>query len=111
MKELKKKIIVIEEGPLGSNIFETIAEEVRPIGKTGFHMKKNPDKKTVFQVTNKWKERLNLVWYKGNDFLNVFIDGGMYKMRFIITRDQLERLVSTCTKYIIYIDREIESYV
>jgi len=100
MKELKKKVIVIEETPYGSNIFETTAEKIKEIGKTRFRRKKNPNKKTIFQIMNKWKETISIVHYKGNDFLNVFVNGGTHSSRFVLSRELLERLVSTCTKYI-----------
>jgi hypothetical protein len=99
MKELKKKIIVLEESPLGTNILESVAEELRPIGRTDFHRKKNPNKKVLFQVINRWKEKLSICYYVGNDFLNVFIDAGIHKVRFIITKEQLDSLISTCTMY------------
>jgi hypothetical protein len=100
MKELKKKVIVIEESPYGSNIFESTAEKIQQIGKTNFRRKKNPNKRTIFQIINKWKESLSIVHYKDNDFLNVFVNGGTHSSRFVLSRELLERLVSTCTKYI-----------
>jgi len=100
MKELKKKVIVIEETPFGSNIFESTAEELKSVGKTTFCRKKNPDKKTIFQIINKWKESFSIVHYKDNDFLNVFVNGGTHSSRFVLSKELLERLVSTCTKYI-----------
>lgn len=108
MRELKKKVIVIEESPYGSNIFESVAEELKEIGQTTFHFKKNPNKTTVFQAVNKWKESLNIVHYDGNDFLNVFIDGGVHHMRFILSKEQLERLVSTCTNYVTRLEKVSE---
>jgi len=98
-KVKRKKIIVIEETPFGSNVFETIGEETKPIGKTKFHIKKNPNKKTVFQVENKWKEKFSIVYYEGNNYLNVFVDAGTTPSRFIISKDSLDNLLSTCTKY------------
>ena len=99
MKELKKKVIVIEETPFGSNIFESTAEKIQEVGKTTFRRRKNPDKKTIFQIINKWKESFSIVHYKGNDFLNVFVNGGTHSSRFVLSKELLERLVSTCIRY------------
>jgi len=104
-EKTKKKVIVIEETPLGSNIFETIGEEVTPIGRTNFRRKKNPDKKTIFQIENKWREKFSIVYYKGNNYLNVFVDAGTHPSRFVISRDKLGDLVSICTKYIDMLDK------
>jgi len=99
MKELKKKVIVIEESPLGSNILETVGEKTEDIGRTDFNRKKNPNKKTIFQIENKWKEKLNVVYYKDNDFLNVFVNAGSHPSRFVISKDKLDELLSICIKY------------
>lgn len=104
-KEVKKKIIVIEETPGGSNIYETIGEEKTSIGKTTFKRKKNPNKKTVFQIENKWREKFSIVYYEGNNYLNVFVDAGATPSRFVLSKDMLDNLLSTCTKYSNMLDK------
>ena len=52
-KEKRKKVIVVEDTPFGSNVFETIGEVRKQIGKTEYHKKRNPEAKTVFSKINK----------------------------------------------------------
>ena len=99
MKELKKKVIVIEETPLGSNIFESIAEEYKEIGKTEFHRRKNINKKTVFFLSNKWSEKMSVVHYPDNDFLNVFISGGHHLSKFMLDMDRTKLLIKSLVEY------------
>jgi hypothetical protein len=95
MDKLKKKIIVIEESPLGSNIIETIAEETKPIGKTQFYNKSKSNYTQILELHNKWKDTLKLVHYPGNDFVNVFVNGGRVQSRFVLKLEELEALASS----------------
>jgi hypothetical protein len=105
-KELERKVIIIEKTPYGSNVFETIGEETKPMTtKTFFHGKRNPNKKTIFQIVNKWKEKLSIVHYKGNNFLSIFVDGGFHHSRFMLSEEQITELLSTCTKYKIMLEK------
>jgi len=55
--------------------------------------RRNPDKKILFQVRNKMREQVQIAHYKGNDYLNVFVDGGVHDSRFMITKKQVVELV------------------
>lgn len=94
MNELKKKIIVIEESPLGSNILETIAEETKPIGKTQFHRRSKHKYTQLLELSNKWKDKLKIVHYPSNDFVNVFIHAGIHESRFVMKLEDLDSLLS-----------------
>ena len=99
MRELKKKVIVIEETPLGSNIFETIAEEYKDVGRTEAHKRRNMNKKTVFFLPNKWSEKLSVVHYPDNDFLNIFITGGHHLSKFMLDMDRTKLLIKSLIDY------------
>lgn len=99
MKELKKKVIVIEESPLGSNIYETVAEEYKDVGNTEFHRRKNVNKKTVFFLPNKWSEKLSIVHYPDNDFLSIFITGGHHLSKFMLDMDRTKFLIKSLVDY------------
>jgi len=55
--------------------------------------KRNPDKEILFQVRNKLREQIQIAHYKGNDYLNVFVDAGVHDSRFMLTKRQVEELV------------------
>jgi predicted RND superfamily exporter protein len=57
--------------------------------------KRNPDKTILFQVRNKMKEQIQIAHYKGNDYLNIFVDAGVHDSRFMLTREQVLELVKT----------------
>lgn len=88
-------MIVIEESPLGSNILETIAEETRPIGKTQFHIKARHNYTQLLELNNKWKDKLKIVHYPSNDFVNVFIHAGIHESRFVMKLEDLESLLQS----------------
>ena len=56
---------------------------------------RNPRKKQILKVTNKLGEELSICWYEGNDYLNVFVDAGPHKARYMLTIEQLEKFIST----------------
>jgi len=107
-KELKKKVIVIEPTALGSNIVESTGEI---LSKTKWHMKRNPNKKEIFFKNNKWREKLTICHYKGNDFLNVFVNGGMHSSRFVLTLEDAKDLGKTLLHciHILYSERKKRS--
>ena len=51
--------------------------------------KRNPDKKILLQVRNKLGEKFQVCHYKDNNFLSVFVNGGVHNSRFMITKSQL----------------------
>lgn len=108
MNQLKKKVIVIEESPLGSNIIETIAEETRPIGKTLTHLRSKNSYTQLLELNNKWKDKLKLVHYLGNDFVNLFVHAGIHDSRFVLKLEDMERLLQ-CINVIIITCKENRS--
>ena len=101
MRELKKKVIVIEETPLGSNIFETIGEEYKQMDKGSISRRRaNPKKIKRIVITNKWRERLEFCLYRGSNIWNIYLHGGMHFSHFYLTKNEVEmfmRLLSLRT--------------
>jgi hypothetical protein len=86
-----KKIELIakrEDGEYVISKFENLVKvEAKQI------MKRNPDKKILFEKYNQFKEKVQLAHYKNNDFVNLFIDGGVHPVRFTITLEDLNNLI------------------
>lgn len=96
---------MIEETPLGSNILETVGEELRSIGKTRFHRKSKSKYTQLLELHNKWKDKLKIVHYPDNDFVNVFIHAGIHDSRFVMKLEDLESLLQ-CIHVIIITCKE-----
>jgi len=87
-----KKIELIAKNERGEYViskFENLVQvEAKKIGK------RNPDKKILFEKYNQFKEKIQLAHYKDNDFVNLFINGGVHSVRFTITLEDLNNLIS-----------------
>jgi hypothetical protein len=100
---LKKKVIVIEETPIGSNIIETIGEQFKQLDRgSESHRRPNVNKKTLFMSVNRFMEKMAVVHYSDNNYLNVFISGGHHITRMALsidkTRDLIRSLIEAMPK-------------
>jgi len=53
---------------------------------------RNPRKRKILKIQNRLGEELSICWYEGNDYLNVFVDAGPHKARYMITAEQILEL-------------------
>jgi hypothetical protein len=92
-----KKIELIaqrEDGEYVISKFENLVQvEAKKMGK------KNPDKTLLFELRNKFGEKIQICHYKGNDYLNLFVSGGVHDSRFIMSKELLSRLLNSLTEY------------
>jgi len=51
--------------------------------------KRNPNKTVLFEIRNKLNEKIQFAHYKGNDFVNVFVNGGVHNLRFVLNKQGL----------------------
>jgi hypothetical protein len=62
--------------------------------------KRNPDKTVLFEIRNKFNEKIQFDHYKGNDFINIFVNGGVHSLRFVLNKGGMSSLKhalsSTC---------------
>ncbi len=93
-KKIKKKIIVLEPSPYGTNIMETTAEETKNIGRTQFHLKKkNPNRNLIWKQQNRWKELFEIVEYTDKGVVLMFISGGPHRCVFKFDKKMLDVLL------------------
>ena len=108
-----RKIKIIMEDEAGEiTLLETIPIKLE--AKTFTKGKKNPDREILWGIQNHSHETMKIVHYRGNDYLNCFIDGGLHPMRFILNKENMKDLVfsivlSTILKTELKIVRESES--
>lgn len=65
-----------------------------------FMRSRNPNKTILWQTTNKFDEKIQLAHYKDNDYINIFVDGGVHAVRFMLTKKGMEELVTVLKYYI-----------
>ena len=97
----RKVTIISETGLHNTELITKIEQnEGRILEKQEFFKKKNPDKTVLFQLKNKYDEQIQIAHYKGNDFLNLFIDGGVHHTRFVLSKNLAEHLVHVLLRYL-----------
>ena len=60
---------------------------------------RNPRKHILLKSRNRLAESFEIAWYEGNNYLNVFVDAGVHKARFIIPLRLVEQLIDSLAKY------------
>lgn len=94
-----KKVKIIGEHPHNPEIMViTELEQLEGVRKY-FPKRKggNPDREVLCCLRNNWDETMKVVHYKGKDFLNVFVDGGIHPSNFIITLKNVGILIHELT--------------
>jgi len=86
-----KKLELIGKRGDGEYIISTFENLVKVKAKK--MSRRNPDKKILFQVRNKLREQIQIAHYKGNNYLNVFVDAGVHDSRFMLTKKQVLELL------------------
>jgi hypothetical protein len=104
-----KKIELItrrENGDFVISKFENLVQvEAKKMGK------KNPDKTLLFELRNKFGEKVQVCHYKGNDYLNLFVSGGVHDSRFIMSKELLSRLLNSLTEYTSILNKTTDIHV
>jgi hypothetical protein len=60
--------------------------------------KRNIDKEILFEKYNTFKEKVQFCHYKGNDFINLFIDGGVHFIKFPLTLKDIDSLIKVLSE-------------
>ena len=94
-----KKIVIKAENTKGKE--STIFEIRQPKIKTKrINLKRNPNKRMLFDIYNRDNEHVRVVHYRGNDYLNVFCDLGAHDARMMLTKVQIRQMISVLKEFL-----------
>lgn len=100
---IPKKVKVIGQSSLSGDLIVTQFEQEDKgsvVMEQKFMKSRNPNKTILWQTTNKFDEKIQLAHYKGNDYINIFVDGGVHSVRFMLTKDGIGQLIQVLKYYI-----------
>lgn len=102
-KVIKRKVIVIESSPLGSNILETTYEELGEVKRTDAETKPRMRPKIPedfkFNKSNKMHERLNIAIKPEMHTLGIFIHGGHHRSAFFLNERDVNELINLLIRW------------
>jgi len=85
-----KKLQLIAQRDDGEYVISTFEDLIHVNSK--MMGKRNPDKKVLFEIRNKMNEKIQFCHYKGNDFINIFVNGGVHSTRFVLNKEGIDSL-------------------